>query len=249
MRFPIAHLFSITLFAIISGASPANFCAKPPYFLLIGDSTVAVNGGWGNGFLSYLKSPGLGENRGVSGSTTVSWKSNGRWDALIETIEASKGEFEPIVTIQFGHNDQKVLGQDEFRDNLQAMAIEIEEVGGTPIFITSLTRRRFEDGQVVENLADWRNKTIEAAKAVGVKWLDLNKASTDYVNTIGEDNAHYYNLNGSDRTHLNLAGEIVFGRMTLDLLLKARPDLRMYFESNVELSDKLANGEFATGEE
>lgn len=117
------------------------------------------------------------------------------------------------------------------------------------ILITSLTRRRFENGEVVQNLAEWRGKTIEAAKAVGVKWLDLNKASTNYVNVIGEEDAHYYNLNGSDRTHLNEAGEKVFGRMTLDLLLEAREDLGIYFESNEALSAKIAKGKFATGEE
>ncbi|KAE8395034.1 SGNH hydrolase-type esterase domain-containing protein [Aspergillus alliaceus] len=223
--------------------------SKSPYLFLIGDSTVAVNGGWGNGLLSYLKDPAKGENRAVSGTTTVSWKSNGRWDDLIENIESNVGNYEPIVTVQFGHNDQKSLTLDEFRANLEEIATDIKQAGGTPIFITSLTRRTFDGDTVVENLKEWRDATISAAKAVGVKYLDLNLASTNYVNAIGEENASKYNLASNDRTHLNTAGEAVFGRMTLDLLLEAREDLNEYFDSNKALSDKIANGEYATGDE
>ncbi|KAF7586538.1 hypothetical protein BBP40_008693 [Aspergillus hancockii] len=230
-------------------ANPVLRAAKPPSLFLIGDSTVAVNGGWGDGLLSYLKDPAKGENRGVSGSTTVSWKSNGRWDALIESVESNAADYEPIVTIQFGHNDQKVLTLDVFQANLEAIATDIKEAGGTPILITSLTRRTFDGDEVVQNLKEWRGATIAAAKAVGVKYLDLNLASTNYVNAIGEENSHKYNLASNDNTHLNPAGEVVFGRLTLDLLLGEREDLAGYFESNEALSEKIANGEYATGDE
>lgn len=112
-----------------------------------------------------------------------------------------------------------------------------------------MTRRNFDDGLVRQDLKDWRGKAIAVAKEIGIKYLDLNIASVDYVNAIGEEDASYYDLNGTDGTHLSLAGEAVFGRMTLDLLLQKRQDLGVYFESNQALSDKIANGEFATGDE
>ncbi|KAM0229974.1 hypothetical protein ACHAP5_011491 [Fusarium lateritium] len=242
----------VTVFSTVAGlvqSTPLTRAAKPPHFFLIGDSTVAVDGGWGNGLLSYLNSPAEGDNRGVSGSTTVSWKSNGRWDKLIQDIGAAKSDFEPVVTIQFGHNDQKVLGLDEFHTNLVDIGNQIKEAGGTPIFITSLTRRTFQNGEVVQNLKDWAAETISAAGDVGADYLELNKASTDYVNSIGEADSQYYNLGPGDRTHLNPPGEIVFGRMVLDLLLKKRDDFSQYFTSNEALSSKIKNGEFATGEE
>ncbi|VUC20930.1 unnamed protein product [Clonostachys rosea] len=230
-------------------ASPVSQSSKPPYFLLIGDSTVAVNSGWGDGLLSYLKEPAKGENRGKSGSTTVSWKANGRWDNLVEALNTYKADYEPIVTIQFGHNDQKSMTLDEYRANLKSLVVDIQDAGGVPIVITSLTRRNFENGEVIQDLKDWRGKAIAVAKEVGVKYLDLNAASTSYVNAIGEEDAGYYNLNGSDGTHLSPAGEVVFGRMTLDLLLAKRKDLEVYFEPNEELSEKIARGIFATGDE
>lgn len=84
---------------------------------------------------------------------------------------------------------------------------------------------------------------------MGVKYLDLNEASTDYVNAIGQDNADYYNLSDGDRTHLNTAGEKVFGRMVVDLLLRKRKDLKRLFEPAGQLSKKIWAGEFATGDE
>ncbi|KAF5667235.1 putative acetylesterase [Fusarium heterosporum] len=232
-------------------STPVSRTAKPPHFFLIGDSTVAVDGGWGDGFLSYLLTPAEGDNRGVSGSTTVSWKSDGRWDTLLQNITAAKAEFEPVVTIQFGHNDQKVMALDQFHANLVDIGNAIKEAGGVPlkIFITSLTRRTFKNGEVVQNLKDWAAKTISAAGDVGAEYLELNKASTDYVNSIGEDKSQYYNWGEGDRTHLNPAGEIVFGRMVLDLLLGKQEDFLPYFTSNEALTDKIQKGEFATGAE
>ncbi|KAF4998658.1 hypothetical protein FGRMN_2984 [Fusarium graminum] len=189
MKLTFAALLLNTIGLALS--TPVRRTAKPPSFFLIGDSTVAVDGGWGDGFLSYLKAPAEGSNRGVSGSTTVSWKSNGRWGTLIQDIGAAKAEYEPVVTIQFGHNDQKVMALDEFHANLVDIGNAIKEAGGVP----------------------------------------------------------YYNWGQGDRTHLNPAGEVVFGRMVLDLLLEKREDFLPYFTSNQALTDKILKGEFATGEE
>lgn len=102
---------------------------------------------------------------------------------------------------------------------------------------------------MIQNLKEWAEETIAAAGSSGVDVLELNLASTNYVNAIGESDSQYYNLASGDRTHLNPPGEIVFGRMTLDLLLREREDLGEYFDSNEALSEKIANGEFATGDE
>lgn len=135
MRFSFAGLVCTIIGSVQS--SPVARAAKPPQFFLIGDSTVAVDGGWGNGFLSYLKAPARGDNRGVSGSTTVSWKSNGRWDTLIKDVGTAKADFEPVVTIQFGHNDQKVMQLDEFHANLVEIGNQIKAAGGTPVGLRS----------------------------------------------------------------------------------------------------------------
>ncbi|KAH7129189.1 SGNH hydrolase-type esterase domain-containing protein [Dactylonectria macrodidyma] len=251
MKFVSVSLALATVLGF-SQAAPAVHHKKPPYFILTGDSTVAINGGWGNGFLSVLKSGADGINRGKSGATTVSFRNQGRWNSTLEDVETYKDDYRPIVTIQFGHNDQKTsanISLDEFRTNLEVMANEVKEAGGTPILITSLTRRTFDGDEVRQNLKDQRNQTILAAKAVGAKYLDLNLASTNYINAIGQENADYYNSREGDRTHLNPAGETVFGRMVADLLLRKRRDLTKYVTPNLALSEKIWAGEFATGDE
>ncbi|EGY23389.1 hypothetical protein VD0002_g8193 [Verticillium dahliae] len=226
--------------------------AKPPYFVLTGDSTVAVAGGWGDGFLSYVKAPADGINPAKSGATTASFRADGRWNTTITAVQENVDTHSPIVTIQFGHNDQKAasgISLEQFQANLVALAEEVIAAGGTPILITSLTRRAFNGSAVIENLNEHSAAAIAAAESLGIDYLDLNKASTAYVNAIGKANADLYNLAPGDRTHLNPSGEKVFGRLVVDLLLKKRKDLRHYFEKDVALSKKIAAGEYATGEE
>lgn len=125
--------FLLTLAANLVSGTPVARAHKPPFFFLIGDSTVAVDGGWGNGFLSYLKDPAEGENRGKSGSTTVSWKTSGRWSSLLQGISDTKADYEPIVTVQFGHNDQKSFTIEEFGGNLSSIAVDLKAAGATPV--------------------------------------------------------------------------------------------------------------------
>ncbi|CAH0018842.1 unnamed protein product [Clonostachys rhizophaga] len=247
--------FLCVLTAALAQALPTKIGSKaelPAYFILTGDSTTASGGGWGDGFLSYARNSASGINHAKNGATTVSFKSDGYWAKAIQSIKDKKASYRPIVTIQFGHNDQKAekgISVAQFTTNLKTMANEVISAGGTPIIVTSLSRRTFSNGKVVENLAEHSAAAISAANSLGIKYLPLNRASTDYLNAIGQTNADKYNMEEGDRTHLNSAGKIVFGRMVADLLDVARADLKTYLKDNKALSDKIAKGEFATGSE
>ncbi|CZS81647.1 unnamed protein product [Fusarium graminearum] len=223
--------------------------AKSPFFILTGDSTVATGGGWGDALLNGTKKPGGGINLAKNGATTVSFRDLGLWDAALDNVKTQKAKHEAIVTIQFGHNDQKTLTLEQYSDNLSTMIGEVKAAGGTAIIITSLTRRTFKDGKVVENLSKERDAAIGVANKAGVKYLDLNTASTKYVNAIGQENADKYNEIEGDRTHLNMSGKIVFGRMVADMLVQKRPDLARYIKSNKKLSQLIRDGVFTTGQE
>ncbi|CAH0020847.1 unnamed protein product [Clonostachys rhizophaga] len=243
-----------TLAAALTQALPTTNHQKelPPYFILTGDSTTAVNGGWGDGFLRFLQNTTGGVNIGKSGATTVSFRSGGYWAKAIQAVKDQKCNYRPIVTIQFGHNDQKAeanITLTQFQANMEQLAREVISAGGTPIILTSLTRRTFSGGKVIENLAEHSQAAIDAAEAVGIQYQGLNRASTDYINAIGSANADKYNLSPTDRTHLNVSGETVFGRMVADLILRGRPDLAAYFIKRKALSDKIWSGEYATGDE
>lgn len=82
---------------------------KPPAFFLAGDSMTAVQtsggGGYGVGFLSFLKSPAWGIDYGQDGATTVSFKEGGKqgnWTAVIDALNGAKEDYEVFVPIMVG---------------------------------------------------------------------------------------------------------------------------------------------------
>lgn len=94
------------------------------------------------------------------------------------------------------------------------------------ILVAPLSRRDFAaNGSVEENLADQRTYTFYAAGNTSTWAIDLNQASTQYLNAIGNASAQTYDLECTDMTHLNDWGSVVFGRMTADLVLGHVPEV------------------------
>ena len=129
----------------------------------------------------------------------------------------------------------------------------MRSAGGTPILVTPLTRRGFsgDPPRVVENLADQRNATIAVAQSLKSRWIDLNNASTNYCNAIGpaaswvynlEDGGNVTQLNGTDQTHLNAKGSVVFGRMVSDLMVEKYEDIKFWTRPNATLTYELEHG-------
>ncbi|KAJ2904297.1 hypothetical protein MKZ38_008356 [Zalerion maritima] len=224
---------------------------KPPAFFLAGDSTTAVQseggGGWGDGFLSFLIPTAWGTNCGHNGATTVSFVEGGDWATVIGEVEDNKDEYDCWVTIQFGHNDQKPaknITLQMYQENLVELAEEVKSAGGTPVLVTPLTRRNFvSEHNATDSLHDERLATITAAEESHTTWIDLNKASLAYVNAIGEEAAHSYNLAEGDNTHLSDRGSAVFGRIVADLLLQKKGyELGKWIERNETMTALIRAG-------
>ncbi|KAM3086191.1 hypothetical protein ACMFMG_000328 [Clarireedia jacksonii] len=229
----------------------------PPAFFLAGDSTTAVQstggGGWGNGFLTTLHNGAGGINYGHNGATTVSFVNGGDWAKVLASVSKYKASYTPFVTIQFGHNDQKAtanISVAQFTANLEKMAKDVLAAGGNPVLVTSLTRRNFNNsGVVTEDLAPQANATIIAAKAVGALYIDLNRASINYVNAVGATDAATYNLVSTDFTHLNSAGSVLFGNMVSGLIDKAVSasqglDIKQYTTPNATIASAISAGKY-----
>ncbi|KAK8001574.1 hypothetical protein PG991_013796 [Apiospora marii] len=247
--------------ATLAAAKPCPSCSpKPPAFILAGDSTTAVQsaggGGWGNGFLSFLRAPpAWGVNKGHNGATTVSFVQGGDWANVTRLIDEKNAEgFQVWVTVQFGHNDQKPdrnISLPQYTTNLATLARTIQQHHAHPILLTPLTRRSFPADaphDVKDTLHDERLATIAAAArdptGAATTLLDLNAASRTYVNRIGRDAAHAYNLKADDETHLDDWGSVVFGRMVADLLLKSMAGkcLGPWIRPNATLSQAIRDG-------
>lgn len=148
---------------------------------------------------------------------------------------------------QFGHNDQKVLTMTEFSANMKSMTQAVTTAGGTPILITSLSRRKYTStGFISPDLADVVNATLAVAAELDVAYIDLNKASMAYLNAVGPVDGVKYNRIATDYTHLNPAAGIVFGNMVAELILgsKVGSAVKAYIGPNATIVKDIAAGVF-----
>ena len=134
---------------------------------------------------------------------------------------------------------------DRFKANLQSLAKDVQFLGATPLLFTSLTRRKFNGTELIQDLADVVPAAREAAAAANVTLIDLNAASRKYVQAIGSANADKYNLVEGDRTHLNEHGSVIFGRIVADLILEHDEGLGKWIGKNETLSGEIERGVYA----
>jgi lysophospholipase L1-like esterase len=107
----------------------------------------------------------------------------------------------------------------DFFANLKRMCLDVIVAGGHPILVTPLSRRNyFSNGTINDILEPWAVQVRNAATAAQQPYIELLQTSITYLNKIGEKAAMKLNYNGTDRTHLNSDGKIIFGRMVADLI-------------------------------
>jgi hypothetical protein len=134
----------------------------------------------------------------------------------------------------------------QFTANLVKFVEEVRAIPATPILVTSLSRRRFSTstGKINENLKDVVVATKEAAVKTGASIIDLNAASTKYLNAIGEDKSATYNLKSTDFTHLNSQGSVVFGNQVAMLIDEMLPELKEYVVPVAKVASALKAGQY-----
>src|SRR5205809_236549 len=86
-------------------AAPVAQAPRPIRIVLVGDSTVTDDSGWGLGFKQLLTDRAECINTAANGRSSKSFIDEGRWQAAL----ARRGDF---YLIQFGHNDQPGKGAD-----------------------------------------------------------------------------------------------------------------------------------------
>jgi len=234
--------------------APLAAAQLPPVkIILVGDSTVATNNGWGPGFCADVAPEVKCINMAKNGRSTSSYRADGSWAQVMD--ELKRGTQITYVLIQFGHNDQppKASATDlatEFPANLRRYIREVRSAGGKPVLITPLARRSFKNGRVKDDLEPWADGTRKVAAEEQVPVLDLHTESLAAVQKMGPVEANTLAVappppeiaasaasgNSADAarndpfdyTHLGEKGSAYFGRMVANELAKAVPDLRHY---------------------
>ena len=176
----------------------ANDFDRPPptpvrasKIVLVGDSTTAVQGGWGPSFCSQHVTSFLAcINLARGGRSTYNYRAEGSWDIALH--EMRKGPYQSVyVLVQFGHNDQPGKpGRStdlatEFPDNLRRYVDEIREAGAQPVLLTPLTRRQFTEGKLLDDLEPWAQVTRKVANEMDVPLVDLYARSRALVQGMG----------------------------------------------------------------
>lgn len=200
--------------------------------ILVGDSTVASQSGWGDAFAKLL-APGVEcQNLGRGGRSSKSYRAEGHWK---QAMEAKPG----WVLIQFGHNDQPGKGPERetdakttFRENLARYVSEARASGAKPVLVTSLTRRSFNaQGKIQPDLlADYAEATRAVAAEQKAPLLDLNARSIEQLNQLGPEAAVTFDPKPKDpakpdKTHLSTKGAEETAKLVAEEIRKRVPEL------------------------
>lgn len=191
----------------------------------IGDSTMATKQnsarpeeGWGEEIINHIVDTSLVHhiNYAVNGRSTKSFLAEERWKTVKKNIVV--GDY---VLIQFGHNDQKENDSTRYtnafttyKENLRLFIRESRELGATPILLTSIVRRNFNEyGVLIDTHGNYAEAVRQVAKEMNVKMVDAQVLTERLVLNYGpEASKKIYNyvpighinyLEGkSDDTHL-----------------------------------------------
>lgn len=228
----VFHLFLASFCSLAAVlAEDGDQAPAGPHLVLVGDSTVTDNAGWGLGFRQFLAEGVTLTNTARGGRSSRTFLEEGRWrDAL-----ALQGDY---YLIQFGHNDQpgkpeRSTTMPQYRKYLQQYVDDARAAGATPVLVTPLVRREFKDREnpdrIVSSLAPWAETVREVARERNVPVIELHDLSKELCEKMGREGVGAISPikpNGNfDGTHLNSAGYIPFGRLVAMELKRVVPGL------------------------
>lgn len=231
MRYSLLMLFLIT----------SGCFAQQTTLYTIGDSTMAnkkdpdrnPEHGWAQVLQPFFNNTIVVENKAVNGRSTKSFIAEKRWDSIYAKLK--KGDY---VFIEFGHNDEKIEDSvrytnphTAYRYNLIRFVKESREKGATPVLLTSIARRNFnEKGVLVPTHGDYPLETRLVAREYQVPFIDLEYYTELLEQSYGPEESRqlhlhfkagenpYYDKDKNDDTHLSLKGAVEIAKIVISQL-------------------------------
>jgi lysophospholipase L1-like esterase len=217
------------------------YTGGPVKIVLVGDSTVATEGGWGPGFCADLTPNVTCIDDARNGRSTKSYIDEGSWTKAL----AENGDY---YLIQFGHNDQKpdparhTDPETTYAANLERYIRDARAIGAVPVVISPLARRTFQDGKPSNaDLGLYATAARRVAEQQDVTFIDLLAISDALLSKMSQAEADEFDAAGHpdqkaengaasgvaalDRTHLDEYGKRVFGRVIADNLVRTLVEL------------------------
>ena len=238
----LSILFSVLIFA-----------QKKPTLFLIGDSTMANKDnpdknpehGWGQVLPQFMTTEIEIQNHAMNGRSSKSFRTEGRWDKVEKQLK--KGDY---VIIQFGHNDQKLKDSTKFtnpytqyRANLERYVKETRAKGATPILMTSIVRRNFnENGVLLDTHTSYPLVVRLVADDMKVPFVDMQLLTEQMEIAYGPERSkllhlhfkagenEYYTKDKDDDTHLSTLGAETVAKLALKSLKLLKTGLEKYIK-------------------
>ena len=219
---------------LVAGALSLTAQQHKIKIVLVGDSTVNDEGGWGPGFRASFGENVEVVNLAKNGRSSKSFRDEGLWAPAL----AMKADY---ILIQFGHNDVPGKGPDRetdaattYRANLERYVAESRKSGAVPVLVTSIVRRNFTpDGKIVaDSLVPYVKVVRELSIEGQVPLLDLYNltlAQAERLGPAGCDEINALDKDGKpDHTHLGPKGRQEIGAMAAQELVRVEPKLQPY---------------------
>jgi pectinesterase len=220
---------------ILAQARNANTNAdKKIVIVLVGDSTVTDRSGWGLGFKQFLDTNRVEcINVAAGGRSSMSFMREGRWTNAL----ALKGDY---YLIQFGHNNEpgkpgRSTDMATFVQNMEQYVDDTRAIGAQPVLITPLSRRQWDPanpGKIKSSLEPYAANVRKMVANKGVPLIDLHALSLTLYERLGREKCYQFSptniVDGKtvyDGTHLSSAGRVMFGRLVIEGLRQAVPEL------------------------
>lgn len=203
--------------------------------ILVGDSTVTDNAGWGLGFKALLEDEAECTNTARGGRSSRTFREEGSWDKVMQM----KADY---VLIQFGHNDEPGTDRStnletEFPRFMRQYVEDARKAGMKPVLVTPLVRRQFKaEGKIESSLAGHAQAVKLIAREMDVPLVDLHDRSLAVCNAMGKQVCtavlSTVKPNGQfDGTHLTPTGSALMGALVVDELRNAVPALEPFIRA------------------
>ena len=211
----------------------ALFGAPAPIkIVLVGDSTINPEGGWGPGFQARFDSSVEVVNLAMNGRSSKSFRDEGRWKPALD----AKADY---IVIAFGHNDAPGKGPERetdpkttYRENMLRYIEEARASGAQPVLATSIVRRNFDAaGKLkVDSLLPYVEVTRALAAEKQVPLMDLYALTFAQAEKLGnagsEANIGAVLKDGKpDHTHLGPKGQASIGALAAREFVRLFPAL------------------------
>ena len=228
---PAVRLLLVVYLIATLACIDAAAAAAPVKIVLVGDSTVNAEGGWGPGFRASFDKDVVVVNLAANGRSSKSFRDEGRWKPAVESKPA-------FILIQFGHNDVPGKGperetdaQTTYKQNLLRYVEEARQAGATPVLVTSIVRRNFnaEGNWKPDSLVPY----VETVRGLGAELhipvMDLYRLTEAQARQLGnagcEAQVGAIDKDGKpDHTHLGPLGQASIGAMAAKEFARLFPE-------------------------